>query len=38
MLGLSETVANMIQNLRIAELDLSKHYRRLISVQVFIGE
>ncbi|CAG8920353.1 unnamed protein product [Penicillium salamii] len=37
MLGLSETVANMIQNLRIAELDLSKQYRRLISVQTFIA-
>lgn len=37
MLGLSEIVANMIQNLRITELNLSKDYRRLLTVQTFIG-
>jgi hypothetical protein len=37
MLGLSDVVANMIQNLRITELDLSKQYRRLLSIQTFIG-
>ncbi|CAG8388874.1 unnamed protein product [Penicillium salamii] len=37
MLGLSDIVANMIQSLRIRELELSKQYRRLISVQTFIA-
>ncbi|OQD66811.1 hypothetical protein PENPOL_c004G00223 [Penicillium polonicum] len=37
MLGLSDIVANMIQNLRITELDLSKQYRRLLSIQTFIA-
>jgi len=37
MLGFSDIVANMIQNLRITELDLSKQYRRLLAIQTFIG-
>ncbi|KAJ5968505.1 ABC transporter integral membrane type 1 [Penicillium viridicatum] len=37
MLGLSEIVANMIQKLRITELDLSKQYRRLLAIQTFIA-
>lgn len=37
MLGLSDIVTNMIQNLRVEELDLSKQYRRLLAVQTFIG-
>ena len=37
MLGLSDIVANMIQNLRITELDLSKQYRRILAIQTFIG-
>ncbi|KAL2851083.1 P-loop containing nucleoside triphosphate hydrolase protein [Aspergillus pseudoustus] len=37
MLGLIDLVANMIQGLRIAELDLSKQYRRLLTVQIFIA-
>ncbi|KAJ5901474.1 hypothetical protein N7495_002002 [Penicillium taxi] len=37
MLGLSDIVANMIQNLRVTELDLSKQYRRLLAIQTFIG-
>lgn len=38
MLGLSDIVANMIQNLRVSELDLSKQYRRLLAIQTFIGK
>lgn len=38
MLGLSDIVANMIQNLRISELDLSKQYRKLLAIQTFIGK
>jgi hypothetical protein len=38
MLGLSDIVANMIQNLRVTELDLSKQYRRLLAIQTFIGK
>jgi hypothetical protein len=37
MLGLSDIVTKMIQNLRITELDLSKQYRRLLAIQTFIG-
>jgi hypothetical protein len=37
MLGLSDIVASMIQNLRVTELDLSKQYRKLLSIQIFIG-
>ncbi|GKT51746.1 ABC transporter atnG [Colletotrichum spaethianum] len=37
MLGLLDVVANMIQNLRVTELDLSKQYRRLLTVQTFIA-
>jgi hypothetical protein len=37
MLGLSDIVTNMIQNLRVKELDLSKQYRRLLAIQTFIG-
>ncbi|KAJ5511325.1 ABC transporter integral membrane type 1 [Penicillium expansum] len=37
MLGLSDIVANMIQKLRITELDLSKQYRRLLAIQTFIA-
>jgi len=37
MLGLSDIVANIIQNLRITELDLSKQYRSLLAIQTFIG-
>lgn len=37
MLGLSDIVANMIQSLRIIELDLSKQYRKLLTIQTFIG-
>ncbi|KAJ5790163.1 ABC transporter integral membrane type 1 [Penicillium psychrosexuale] len=37
MLGLSDIVANMIQNLRVTELDLSKQYRRLLAIQTFIA-
>jgi hypothetical protein len=37
MLGLSDIVASIIQNLRVTELDLSKQYRKLLSIQVFIG-
>ncbi|CAI7586196.1 unnamed protein product [Penicillium crustosum] len=37
MLGLSDIVANMIQNLRISELDLSKQYRKLLAIQTFIA-
>lgn len=37
MLGLSDIVANMIQKLRVTELDLSKQYRRLLAIQTFIG-
>ena len=38
MLGLSDIVANMIQNLRVTELGLSKQYRRLLAIQTFIGK
>jgi hypothetical protein len=37
MLGLSDLVTNMTQNLRVAELDLSKQFRRLLAIQTFIG-
>lgn len=37
MLGLSDFVTNMILNLRVTELNLSKQYRRLLSIQIFIG-
>ncbi|OAA63457.1 ABC transporter, transmembrane domain, type 1 [Niveomyces insectorum RCEF 264] len=37
MLGLSDVVATMIQNLRVTELDLSKQYRRLMTIQTFIA-
>lgn len=37
MLGLSDLVARMVQNLRVKELDLSKQYRRLLTIQTFIG-
>ncbi|QKX61831.1 uncharacterized protein TRUGW13939_08987 [Talaromyces rugulosus] len=37
MLGLSDIVASMIQNLRVTELDLSKQYRKLLSIQIFIA-
>ncbi|GKT64976.1 ABC multidrug transporter [Colletotrichum tofieldiae] len=37
MLGLSDIVANTIQNLRVTELDLSKQYRRLLTIQTFIA-
>jgi len=37
MLGLSNLVTNMIQNLRVAELDLSKQFRELLAIQTFIG-
>jgi hypothetical protein len=37
MLDLTDIVANMIQNLRVTELDLSKQYRRLLAIQTFIG-
>lgn len=37
MLGLSDIVANMIQNLRVTELDLSKQHRKLLTIQTFIG-
>ncbi|KAJ0413029.1 P-loop containing nucleoside triphosphate hydrolase protein [Aspergillus carlsbadensis] len=37
MLGLTEIVATMIQGLRVTELDLSKQYRRLSTIQVFIA-
>ncbi|KAL4876404.1 P-loop containing nucleoside triphosphate hydrolase protein [Aspergillus karnatakaensis] len=37
MLGLSDVVANMIQNLRVKELDLSKQYRILLTIQTFIA-
>ncbi|CEL03679.1 hypothetical protein ASPCAL04825 [Aspergillus calidoustus] len=37
MLGLVDVVASMIQGLRITELDLSKQYRRLSTVQIFIA-
>ena len=38
MLGLSDIVANMIQELRVTELNFSKQYRMLITVQTFIGK
>jgi hypothetical protein len=38
MLGLVDVVANMIQGLRVTELDLSRQYRRLCTVQIFIGK
>lgn len=38
MLGLSDIVTSMIQNLRVTELDLSKQYRRLLAIQTFIGK
>lgn len=38
MLGLLDIVTNAIQNLRITELDLSKQYRRLLTIQTFIGK
>ncbi|KAL6232713.1 P-loop containing nucleoside triphosphate hydrolase protein [Aspergillus navahoensis] len=37
MLGLSDIVSTMIQNLRVAELNLSRHYRRLLAIQTFIA-
>ncbi|KAL3446335.1 P-loop containing nucleoside triphosphate hydrolase protein [Aspergillus insuetus] len=37
MLGLVDVVAKMIQGLRLTELDLSKQYRRLSTVQIFIA-
>ncbi|KAL5338628.1 P-loop containing nucleoside triphosphate hydrolase protein [Aspergillus crustosus] len=37
MLGLSDIVANIIQNLRVAELDLSKQYCRLFTLHIFIA-
>ncbi|KAL4781147.1 P-loop containing nucleoside triphosphate hydrolase protein [Aspergillus varians] len=37
MLGLIDVVANMIQGLRVTELDLSKQYRRLLTIQIFIA-
>ncbi|KAL6228992.1 hypothetical protein BDW75DRAFT_246137 [Aspergillus navahoensis] len=37
MLGLSDVVAHMVQNLRVKELDLSKQYRRLLVIQTFIA-
>ncbi|WQF78674.1 Putative AAA+ ATPase domain, ABC transporter type 1, transmembrane domain-containing protein [Colletotrichum destructivum] len=37
MLGLSDIVANTIQNLRNTELDLSKQYRRLLTIQTSIA-
>jgi hypothetical protein len=36
MLGLSDVVAHMVQNLRVKELDSSKQYRRLLAIQSFI--
>lgn len=38
MLALSDTVKKMVQQLRVKELNLSKRYRRLLCVRVFIGQ
>jgi hypothetical protein len=37
MLGLSDIVAKTVQQLRVKELKLSKAYRRLLCLRVFIG-
>lgn len=37
MLGLSDIMAGMVHSLRATELDLSKQYRRLLTIQTFIG-
>jgi hypothetical protein len=38
MLGLVDVVAKMIQGFRVTELNLSRQYRRLSTVQIFIGK
>jgi ATP-binding cassette, subfamily C (CFTR/MRP), member 1 len=38
MLGLTEKMTDMIQAMRVTELDLSKRFRRLSSLNVCIGE
>jgi hypothetical protein len=38
MLGLSDIVTKTVQDLRVRELKLSKAYRRLICLRVFIGK
>lgn len=38
MLGLSDTVTKMVQSLRVKELNLSKRYRMLLCIRVFIGQ
>ncbi|KAB5515468.1 P-loop containing nucleoside triphosphate hydrolase protein [Coniochaeta sp. 2T2.1] len=37
MLGFSDVVAKIVQDLRVEELKLSKRYRKLICLRVFIG-
>lgn len=38
MLGFSSILENIIQGLRIVEVNLSNMYRRLLCVRVFLGE
>jgi len=38
MLGFSDIITNLIQDLRVRELKLSKAYRRLLCLRVFIGK
>jgi hypothetical protein len=38
MLGFSDIVTKLVQDLRVSELQLSKAYRRLLCLRVFIGK
>lgn len=37
MLGFSDVLTNMVQDLRVKELNLSKDYRRLLCLRVLLG-
>jgi len=38
MLGFTDILVNIIQGLRIAELQLSNQFRKLLVVRVFLGK